>query len=122
MVVVACRKTRPSLITGGVTEATPCVAASTARTCPALPALAITSTGSPDPAGECSASTFWAVIDGGVPRNDWATVSGPNLNPTRPSAPAPSRMAVTIHTVRGRRPMAWPARDHTPRLVGPAEP
>ena len=85
MVIVACRKARPSLITGGVTEAMPCVAASAVLTWPALPAVAITSTGSPDPAGKCLASTFWAVIDGGVPRNDWATVSGPNLNPIRPS-------------------------------------
>ena len=98
------------------------MAASAALTSPALPALAITSTGSPDPAGKCSATTFWAVIDGWVPRNDWATVSGPNLNPTRPRAPIASRSAVTIHTVRGRRPMARPTRDHTPRLVGSAEP
>ena len=53
-----------------MTEAMPGVSASALLTCSALAALAITSTGSPVPAGKYLASTFWAVIDDGVPRND----------------------------------------------------
>src|SRR6266851_6211117 len=86
-VIVACRKALPSLVAGGVTDAMPGVPASAALTSPALDAVEITSTGSPEPAGKYLASTFCAVIDDGVPRNDWATVSGPNLNPIRPAVP-----------------------------------
>src|ERR1700748_3470438 len=120
--MVACRNDRPSLVTGWVTDAMPCVPASAGLTWPALAAVEIASMGSPEPAGKYLDSTFCAAMDGGVPRNDWAAVSVPNLNPTIPAAPAASRMAVTPHTVRGRRPMAWPTRDQNPRLVGSAEP
>ena len=72
------------MVTGGVTEAMPGVAASAVLTCPALDAVEITSTGSPEPAGKYLASACWAVTDGGVPRNDSAVVSVPNLNPIRP--------------------------------------
>src|ERR1035438_3158786 len=65
MVIVACRKDMPSLVTGGVTEAMPGVAASAVLTCPALSVVEITFTGSPEPAGKCLASTCWAGIDGG---------------------------------------------------------
>src|SRR5512142_3519160 len=100
----------------------PGVPASADLTWPVVDAVVMTCTGSPSPAGKYPAITFCAAMDGGVPRNDWAVVSVPNLNPIIPAAPAASRTAVTIHTVRGRRPMAWPIRDHTPRLVGSGEP
>src|SRR5258708_26017431 len=100
----------------------PDVPASAVLTWPALGAVETTSMGSPDPAGKYLDSTLCAAMDGGVPRNDWATVRVPNLNPIIPAAPAASRIAVTIHTVRGRRAMAWPTRDQNPRLVGSAEP
>src|SRR6202167_3623306 len=122
MVIVACTKDRPSLVTGGATEAMPGAAASASLTDPALAAVEITSTGSPEPAGKYLASSCWAVTEGGVPRNDSAVVSVPNLNPASPAAPAPSRITVTIHTARGRWLMACPTRDHSPRLVGSAEP
>src|SRR2546430_6204263 len=47
-----------------------------------------------------SDSTSCAAMDGGVPRNDWAVVSVPNLNPIIPAAPAPSRMAVDRKSTR----------------------
>src|ERR1700748_1190450 len=118
--MVACRNDRLSLVTGWVTDAMPCVPASAVLTWPALDAVEITSMGSPEPAGKYRDSTFCAAMDGGVPRNDWAAVSVPNLNPIIPAAPAASRMAVTTHTVRGRRPMAWPTPDQKPRLGGSA--
>src|SRR5690349_24316454 len=120
--MVACRHDRPSLVTGWVTAAMPCVPASAVLTWPAPDAVEITSMGSPEPAGKYLASTVCAAMDGGVPRNDWAVVSVPNLNPTIPAVRAASRIAATIHTVRGRRPMAWPTRDQNPRLVGSDEP
>src|SRR5712692_3047558 len=85
-VIVACRKALPSLVTGGVSDAMPAVPASATLTWPALDAVEITSTGSPEPAGKYLAITFCAVIDDGVPRNDWAMVRGPNRNPIRPAA------------------------------------
>src|SRR5580765_2525172 len=120
--MVACRNDRPSLVTGWVTDAIPCVPASAVLTWPALDAVEITSMGSPEPAGKYLDSTFCAAVDGGVPRNDWAVVSVPNLNPIIPAAPAASRMAVTIHTVRGRRPLVCPTRAQSPRLDGSAAP
>src|ERR1035441_7780392 len=45
MVIVACRKDRPSLVTGGVTEAMPGVAASAVLTCPALVGEPVNSSG-----------------------------------------------------------------------------
>src|ERR1700722_5572618 len=78
-VIVACRKDRPSLVTAGVTDAMPGVAASAFLTCPALDTVEITSTGSPEPAGKYLASTCWAVIDGGGPREDSATARAANL-------------------------------------------
>ena len=69
----------------------------------ALDAVETTSMGSPEPAGKYLASTLCAAMDGGIPRNDWAVVSVPNLNPIIPAALTPSRIAVTSHTVRGRR-------------------
>src|SRR5437868_10790308 len=120
--MVACRKDRPSLVTGWVTDAMPGVPASAVLTWLALDSVEITLMGSPEPAGKYLDSTFCAAMDGGVPRNDWAVVSVPNLNPIIPAAPAASRMAVTSHTVRGRRLMAWPTRDQNPRLVGSGVP
>src|SRR4029079_1724421 len=136
--MVACRNDRPSLVTGWVTDAMPCVPASAVLTWPALDAVEITSMGSPEPAGKYLDSTFCAAMDGGVPRNDWAAVSVPNLNPTIPAAPAASRMAGTTHTTRRRRPAAGlpappppggggrprpgPPGDRTRRRVGSAEP
>src|ERR1039457_6259569 len=103
MVIVACRKDRPSLVTGGVTEAMPGVAASAVLTCPALALVGITFTGLPEPAGKCVASTrCGGGSGGGVRRNDAAVVSGPNLTRARPNTPAPSRIAVPSHTARGR--------------------
>ena len=84
--------------------------------------MEITCTGSPEPAGKYLASSFWAAMDGGVPRKDWAVVSAPNLKPIRPAEHAASRRAVTSHTPRGRRLMACPTLAHSPRLVGSAEP
>ena len=98
-----CRKDLAVLVTGWVTEAMPCVPASAVLTCRALDAVQITSMGSPEPAGKCLASTFCAAMDGGVPRNDWAVGQRAELSPIMPAAPAASRIAVTIHTVRGRR-------------------
>src|SRR6201991_251216 len=120
--MVACRNEQPSLVTRWVARAIPCVPASAVLTWPALDAVEITSMGSPEPAGKYLDSTFCAAMDGGVPRNDWAAVSVPNLNPIIPAAPAASRRAAPTHPVRGRRPMAWPTRDQNPRLVGSAEP
>src|SRR5260370_5835397 len=120
--MVACKKDRPSLVTGGVTDAMRGVSASAVLTVPALAAVEIPWTGSPEPAGKYLASTFWAVTEAGVPRNDWAVVSVPILKPIRPAEPAASRMAVTTHTPRGLRLMAWPTRDHIPRLVGSGVP
>src|ERR1700751_1668760 len=120
--MVACRNDRPSLVTGWVTDAMPCVPASAVLTWPPPDPVEITSVGSPEPAGKYLDRAFCAAMDGGVPRNDWAAVSVPNLNPIIPAAPAASRMAVTTHTVRGRRPMPWPTRDQNPRLVGSGEP
>ena len=51
-VMVACRKDRPSLVTGWVTDATPGVPASAVLTWPALDAVEITLMGSPEPAGK----------------------------------------------------------------------
>ena len=61
-------------------------------------------------------------MDGGVPRNDCAAVSGPNLKPIRPAEPAASSTAVTSQTQRGRALMACPTLAHRPRVVGSAEP
>jgi len=97
-------------------------AASADLTGPAVEAVVITCTGSPEPAGKYLASTFCAEMEGGVPRNAWAVVSVPNLNPIIPAAPAPSRIAVTTHTIRGRRLMLRPTRDQKPRLVGSGVP
>ena len=58
MVIVACRKARPSLVTGAVTDAMPGVVTSAFLTWPALAAVDITWTGSPEPAGKYLASTF----------------------------------------------------------------
>src|SRR2546430_13437422 len=116
--MVACRKDRPSLVTGWVTDAMPGVPASAVLTWLARDAVETTSMGSPEPAGKYVASTFCAAMDGGVPRNASAVVIVPNLNPIIPAAPAPSRMAVTTHTIRGRRLMLRPPRDQIPRLVG----
>src|SRR5579859_2452628 len=100
----------------------PGVSVSAVLTAPALPAVEMTWTGSPEPAGKYLASTFWAVTDDGVPRNPCAVVSVPILNPIRPRDPAASRMAVTTHTVRGLRLMALPIRDQMPRVVGSGVP
>ena len=51
VVIVACTNDSPFLVTGALTEAMPRVAASAVLTGPALAAVEITSTGSPDPAG-----------------------------------------------------------------------
>ena len=83
--MVACKNDRPSLVTGGVTDAMPGVSASAVLTVPALAAVEITWTGSPEPAGKYLARTFCAVTEAGVPRNDWAVVSVPILKPIRPS-------------------------------------
>src|SRR6516165_5127091 len=120
--MVASSQVRPFLVTGWVTEAMPGVAASALLTCPALAALAMTSTGSPVPAGKYLSSAFWAVIDDGVPRNACAVVSVPILKPIRPAQKAASRSAATTHTPRGWRLMALPTLAHTPRLVGSGEP
>src|SRR5947207_3091352 len=100
----------------------PGVPASADLTSLAVGAVVTTCTGSPSPAGKYLAITFCAAMDGGVPRNAWAVVSVPNLNPIIPAAPAPSRMAVTTHTIRGRRLMPRPTRDQIPRLVGSGVP
>src|ERR1700721_1055047 len=120
--MVACRKARPSLVTGWVTDAMPGVSASAVLTVPALAAVEITWTGSPEPAGKYLACTFWEVTEAGVARDHWAVVSVPILKPIRPAEPAASRMAVTTHTPRGLRLMSWPTRDHSPRLVGSGGP
>src|SRR5260370_42430841 len=51
VVIVACTKDRPFLVTGGATDAMAGGAASAVLTCPAPAAGAITFTGSPEPAG-----------------------------------------------------------------------
>src|ERR1700745_1181083 len=113
--MVACRNDWPSLVTGWVTDAIPCVPASAVLTWPALDAVEITSMGSPEPAGKYLDSTFCAAMDGGVPRNDWAAVSVPNLKPIIPAAPAAELRA------RGRRaelkadPPARPRREQDGR-------
>ena len=69
-VIVACTKARPFWVTGVVTDAMPGVPARADRTAPALAAVEVICTGSPDPAGKWVASTFCAVTDGWVPRKD----------------------------------------------------
>src|SRR5260370_19392592 len=95
VVIVACTKDRPFLVTGGATDAMPGVAASAFLTCPALAAVEITFTGSPEPAGKCAARTCLAVVDDGGPRDDWAVVRGANLYPPTPHTAAPSRVPGT---------------------------
>src|ERR1700685_4101837 len=103
MDIVACRKATPPLVTGAVTDAMPGVLASAPRTWPALAAVDITCTGSPEPAGKYLASSFWAAMDGGVPRKDWAVVSAPNFTPIRPAEHGGGRTAASSHNPRGWR-------------------
>src|SRR5581483_7738242 len=96
---------------------------SAAATCAPEPALANTGTGWPEPAAKCLSTMDWPVTEPGVvPRNDSAVVKPLDFRPVRPIAIAPSTRAVTIQTVRGRRPIERPTRDQKPRAVGSAEP
>ena len=107
---------------GGLTAAMPLVPASAARSWGAAEALPMTATGSPAPPGKCWASTCSAAIEAGVPRYDWALVSGPTLKPIRPSQAQARSTAVVTHTVRGRTAMRRPTLAQKPRMVGSSEP
>src|SRR6516165_9245700 len=122
LVSVPWRKTRPSLVTGRLTDSIPLAPRSALASCGAAAALPITATGSPAPAGKCWASTASAVTDCGCPRNDCAVVSVPTRKPIRPSDAMASRTAVTDQTARGRCEMRRPTRAQKPRVVGSSEP
>ncbi len=107
---------------GWLTPWIPGVAARACSSAVTLAALPITSTGSPAPAGKCCASTASALIDCGVPRNDWAVVSVPTLKPMRPRDAQARSSAVTTQTRRGCRAIIRPTRAQKPCVVGSSVP
>ncbi len=119
---VPSNSTSPFFTTGSPTVLIPGTAANAARTGSCRSAAAITTTGSPWPAGKCRPSTSSPATEGCSLVNESFWLSPLASSWTRPSAITPSAAAVPIQTTRGRRAIRAPIRAHMPVAVGSGVP
>src|SRR3954468_8146707 len=120
--MVPCRYASPLRTTGAVTSTMPVVPANADCTCGATDSLAMTTTGVPLPAGKCFDNTDSPTTESTVLRNASLLVRPVACRSSAPNANAASTTAVPTQTRRGCREIAVPTRDHTPVVVGSAEP